>query len=61
MDVALQDRDVWMVGRVQSEAFREGLTQASLTASAYWIIVAPGCNAMSMAVMGFCSALDVSA
>src|SRR5258708_12896182 len=30
MDVALQDRDVWMVGRVQSEALREGLAQASI-------------------------------
>ena len=30
MDLALQDRDVWMVGRVQSEALWEGLTQASI-------------------------------
>jgi len=30
MDVALQHRDMWMVGRVQNEALREGLTQASI-------------------------------
>ena len=32
VDVALQDRDVWMVGRSQSEALREDLKQAGVNA-----------------------------
>ena len=51
---------MWIVGHVQSKPFGKTLRRRALTASACWIIVASGSSAMSMAVIGFCIALDVS-
>src|SRR5215472_10777735 len=49
----------WVASR--AKPFEKALRRRALTASACWIIFASVSNAMSMAVVGFCFALDVSA
>jgi hypothetical protein len=51
----------WVAPERRNEALREDLKQAGVDGLRVLDIVASGSSAMSMAVTGFCFALDVSA